>query len=161
MKTAFDPRIIREDESHRGVTVGAKVEVTMNSVGATSMEVGTTQRKSYKSVLEAGVDGERVFALQYCPVRFEKKVRLARDGEVGGFMGVRRVKKARLYGGGGGKVLDQCLSFGPSDGGGSGRALRRRTLSFGPSDGGEGDAGEEEICLGSVLEVDGLDILPF
>lgn len=48
-----------------------------------------------------------MFALQYCPVRFERTVRLARDGEVGGFMGVGRVKKARLYGGGGGMVLDR------------------------------------------------------
>lgn len=58
--------------------------------------MGATQRKSYGSVLEPGIDGERVFALQYCPVRFERTVRL------GGFMGwgVRRVKKARLYGGG-------------------------------------------------------------
>lgn len=139
MKTAVEPRIVRADEGRRDVAVGAKIEVTVNGAGATGAEVENTHRKSYTAFLESTVDGERAFALQYCPVRLESKVRLARDG---GLMGVKRVKKARLYGSGGSKALNGFLSFGPGDG------------SSGAEDG-------AEISLGSVLQVEGLDSLPF
>lgn len=148
MKTALKPLIVRTRESNAGVTVGAKIEVRVNGAGAMSMEMGTTQKRSYNTLLEAVVDGERTFALQYYPVRLKSKVRLARGGEARGLMGVKRVEKPRLYGNGS-QAFKGCLTYGPNSNDGD------------DEDEDEDEDDEMEIYLGSVMPIDDLDSLPY